>query len=1189
MDRILDIVLCIFLARIGFEFEAAALASKLKRIEKYDERFFDLSRGVRIDELKAFNSDDADVTFNRYKLETDSWVPFPNKTTSCTDELSHSTPTVDPDQVENYRNQERKFLLKLHKAWNGEYWTNKWNLSTVHCSWSGIECDRNGLVMAIRMSLNNVTGRAISLHPLNFLKAICIIQNDNLYGRLEDFFQLINETTSLERITLSYNDLSGDFGILGRFQRLKFIQISANYFISGEITTEFCELIDLLVFSVGETKIGGLIPRCFGYKLTKVRYLDIEYCDLDAGPIPNGITHMVGLKFCHLSGANLQGQLPWNFGVNFSLAVEVSLTENNLTGHIPESFGYMTKLQILRLSYNQFEGRIPDVISNYSKLMIVDLDSNRLTGLPRTPFRSHDLRAIDLSDNPLNVDMATFFEIVQTNHQTPYGVFMQTAFIRCRNCGINGSLTSDLYWYNWAAIIDLSHNRLQGKVPVVGIMMWFLTEIYLNHNPYLIGALPPTFNWITGLRILDISHTGMRASSSHTQGLNPSLFIVDTSRLVQVKDRAYSCPSVRLRKKGDLPGSVLRLDPVYYGYDKCVCNPGYFGSKGRCYPCLESGTCETGLPNTTMSYASQMWPSRRYNPNYFLNCTHIYSGQPTCNPHGNCTCVTKIRNDMSFVECDSSCMCNPLYHLTGRKCSQCKPGRFYKDGYACYECIDLKRNWLALFGIIVSLIVLVGITLILWYKDRVLGAKVRWVLHLFRISFLVVHLLMATFGIVPTWSFELAVLTVLFGMLNQQNNASGIVKTFVFYIQTLSVTIHRFSITGIIDWFSKMEYYVKDSLNLRFSSFGCVMPWMKDPLGKLKFLVSIIPGFIFCLGVACAVRLLLIAKRRWQTRFLEPDTVQSFNEVKFFATRCFSLLLFVFDLTFYPIVFHSLAAIAPCSYDPSDGHQYMKAYQYIDCDSVAYSSMYSTGLPALIVYGAVCPVILCTILALINRKLQRLRQLTDHDLLNETVQTDIKCIEELISKLAGPFTSPHNVYMSSFFLLQKMLIALIFTLMNEHGIAQVVFLSVMYLALLFHQFHSHPFLVTGRFDLENNCYQTALGILVTTTVCSGLLWNTGRPFNADTYSTIIAIFVSVLNVLMVLIYVVCTIFRVAKKKVRVQAESIEDEEDGTGDGADPAETLMLLPSGGYGAFQSLPVKRNVARVNENAANAFTTL
>jgi len=73
----------------------------------------------------------------------------------------------------------------------------------------------------------------------------------------------------------------------------------------------------------------------------------------------------------------LSGTIPWQIGADLTNLTNLDLRDNQLSGEIPSSIGYLADLTNLDLSFNQLSGEIPLSICDLTNLTI-DLDNNQL-------------------------------------------------------------------------------------------------------------------------------------------------------------------------------------------------------------------------------------------------------------------------------------------------------------------------------------------------------------------------------------------------------------------------------------------------------------------------------------------------------------------------------------------------------------------------------------------------------------------------------------------------------------------------------------------------------------------------------------------------------------------------------------------------------------------------------------------
>jgi hypothetical protein len=98
-----------------------------------------------------------------------------------------------------------------------------------------------------------------------------------------------------------------------------------------------------------------------------------------SGHIPEDIDNLTALEELHLDSNQLKGPIPSSIGDLANLEV-LNVTHNNLRDSIPSSLGNCSKLRIVRLSHNEFTGNIPSSFSNLKQLRIFNVGFNNLAG-----------------------------------------------------------------------------------------------------------------------------------------------------------------------------------------------------------------------------------------------------------------------------------------------------------------------------------------------------------------------------------------------------------------------------------------------------------------------------------------------------------------------------------------------------------------------------------------------------------------------------------------------------------------------------------------------------------------------------------------------------------------------------------------------------------------------------------------
>ncbi|KAL0854342.1 hypothetical protein Bca101_059494 [Brassica carinata] len=391
----------------------------------------------------------------------------------------------------------------------------EWNLPGSErnpCLWEGVICSRPDNSSVISLSLSG-----FDLSNSSFLPLVCQIQtlesldvsNNSLSSIPDGFITNCGTLVGLKELNLSRNQVSS-FPGFRNFSKLEVLDISYNK-LSGNIRDYgFDGLVQLKNLSLNFNKLAGSVPTSLAKTLVNLEVSD----NLLSGSIPEGIEDYQELRLIDLGDNQLNGPLPGSLG-NLPKLETLILSNNSLNGAIPESLSRIQTLSRFAANKNQFTGAIPSGITKH--LENLDLSFNHLNGsIPDDLLSQPQLVSVDLSSN-------------RFVGWLPQSISNSLVRLRLGSNKLTGSVPPAAFEsLQKLTYLEMENNGLTGHVPPSFGNLASLNLLNLEMNQFT-GTLPPSLGNITSLQGLKLQQNKLTGEIPDDIGLLSKLLILDMS------------------------------------------------------------------------------------------------------------------------------------------------------------------------------------------------------------------------------------------------------------------------------------------------------------------------------------------------------------------------------------------------------------------------------------------------------------------------------------------------------------------------------------------------------------------------------------------------------------------------------------------------------------------------------------
>ncbi|KAH7669452.1 Leucine-rich repeat protein [Dioscorea alata] len=336
---------------------------------------------------------------------------------------------------------------------------------------------QNNTLSHISISMNKLNGSVPEWLCQMKVEGIDFSKN-YLSGELPDCW---SDSSTLSDINLAYNYISGAIPrSISHLSKLKILLLNHNK-MSGELPDSLKNCSQLVTLDLRRNNFTGSIPAWIGEHLSYLTVLMLKW-NAFVNHIPQTISQLQYLQILDLSSNNLSGPIPKSLsnlttmqmlpettrliiigiedGETMSLTFRgredeynqdnieylnyIDLSNNELSGNIPEELAGLYGLQSLNLAGNTLEGEIPDKLGRMQQLESLDLSRNKLSGgIPATLLNLTFLNHFNVSYNNLSGRIPSGNQFNTFNDPSSYIGNHLCGYPLSDNCTKDGGITNE--------------------------------------------------------------------------------------------------------------------------------------------------------------------------------------------------------------------------------------------------------------------------------------------------------------------------------------------------------------------------------------------------------------------------------------------------------------------------------------------------------------------------------------------------------------------------------------------------------------------------------------------------------------------------------------------------------------------------------------------------------------------------
>ncbi|CAL5044745.1 unnamed protein product [Urochloa decumbens] len=334
-----------------------------------------------------------------------------------------------------------------------------------------------------------------------------------------DSFLWVSRLTSLRYLDLGwvYLAASSDWlqalrntavakNIFHCMKQLRILDIHINN-LNGSLSGWLEDLTSVTYLDISENLFSRQVPEKIG-KLSNLTHMDLSSNAFEGVVSEIHFDRLSNLDFLNLASNNLKFAIKPKWMPPFQLR-GLGLHACRLGPHFPTWLRSQTNIEMVDLGSTEIMSTLPDWLWNFSpSIHSFDLSNNSITGvLPDYWQNAPRLQTIDFSSNKLHGEIPSTM-----------GSITSLAILILRENRFSGQLPTSLHSCNGLIVLDLSYNHLSGGIPIwMGDGQQSLLVLSLQSNQFS-GEIPEQLSQLRNLQILDLSRNNLSGSVPDSLG-----------------------------------------------------------------------------------------------------------------------------------------------------------------------------------------------------------------------------------------------------------------------------------------------------------------------------------------------------------------------------------------------------------------------------------------------------------------------------------------------------------------------------------------------------------------------------------------------------------------------------------------------------------------------------------------------